>query len=135
MGADAILLMAVCLPGQQLGDLAALARELGLATLAEAHDAAELERCLAAGSDLVGVNARDLRSFEVNLQTVEELLPQIPTRSSGGPLRVAESGILGPAELRRAVAAGADAVLVGEALMRAGNPAETLREWRASLDA
>ena len=135
MGADAILLMAVCLPGALLGELAALARELGLATLAEAHDEAELERCLEIGADLIGVNARDLKTFKVDLATVERLLPVIPSSALGGPLKVAESGILGPTELRRAQAAGADVVLVGEALMRAGDPAKTLREWREALDA
>ena len=134
MGADAILLMAVCLPGQQLSELRELARDCGLAVLLEAHNAAELERCLAVEPDLVGVNARDLRTFEVDLAVVEDLLPRIERRANGGPVRVAESGIRGPEELWRVQAAGADAVLVGEALMRAGDPAATLRQWREALD-
>ncbi len=124
-GADAVLLIVACLPDGRLGELAALARELGLAVLMEVHAAAELERALAVDADCIGVNARDLRSFEVDLGVVESLLPEIPA----GRLRVAESGIRGAAELRRVRSAGADAALVGSALMRAPDPRGRLREW------
>ncbi|MFT7676461.1 MAG: indole-3-glycerol phosphate synthase [Planctomycetota bacterium] len=132
MGADAILLMAVCLPGQQLQELRSLAAEAGLATLVEAHNEEELERSLAVDPDLIGINARDLTSFVVDVANIERLLPLVP---EGGPVRVAESGVRGLEELRRVRAAGADAALVGEALMRTGDPAETLRQWREALDA
>jgi len=129
MGADAILLLAVCLPDPLLGELRHCAAEAGLAVLLEVHDAAELERAAPLAPDAMGVNARDLRSFEVDLATVEALLPRVPA----GVAKVAESGVHGLAELQRVRAAGADAALVGEALMRADDPARTLREWRASL--
>lgn len=129
-GADAVLLLACCLADGALAELRVLAGELGLAVLLEVHDARELERALAVEPDCLGVNARDLRSFRVDLAVVEELLPRVPP----GPLRVAESGIRGPAELVRVRRAGADAVLVGEALMRSPDPAATLRRWREALD-
>lgn len=129
MGADAVLLLAVVLPDPLLAELAALAHELGLATLVEVHGEDELERALRAAPDAIGVNARDLRSFAVDTQVFARLLPQIPPAF----LRVAESGLRGPAELRAARAAGADAALVGEALMRAADPAALLRAWRGEL--
>ncbi len=128
-GADAVLLLAVCLPDPLLGELRACAAECGLAVLLEVHDEAELERALAVEPDCLGVNARDLRDFRVDLGTVERLLPRVPA----GTLRVAESGLAGPADLRRVRAAGADAALVGTALMRAADPAAELRGWRAAL--
>ncbi len=128
-GADAVLLLAVCLPDPLLGELRACAAECGLAVLLEVHDEAELERALAVEPDCLGVNARDLRDFRVDLGTVERLLPRVPT----GTLRVAESGLAGPGDLRRVRAAGADAALVGTALMRAADPAAALRGWRAAL--
>ncbi|MCZ6596731.1 MAG: indole-3-glycerol phosphate synthase TrpC [Planctomycetota bacterium] len=130
MGAEAVLLLAVCLPDPLLSELRAVAGELGLAVLVEAHDEGELERALAVAPDCVGVNARDLMTFEVNLATVERLLPRIPECF----VRVAESGIRGVDELRRVRAAGADAALVGAALMRASSPEDTLRTWREALD-
>jgi len=129
-GADALLLLAVALPDPLLGELRAAAREAGLAVLLEVHDERELERALAVEPDCLGVNARDLRTFGVDLGQVERLLPLVPP----GPRKVAESGIHGIADLRRALAAGADAVLVGEALMRAGSPQATLEEWRRAID-
>jgi len=129
-GADAVLLIAVCLPGPRLGALAALARDVGLATLVEVHDEAELERGLAARPDCLGVNARDLRTFQVDLGVVERLLALVPP----DVVRIAESGVHGLAELRRVRDAGADAALIGEALMRAPDPAATLTAWRAALE-
>ena len=129
MGADAILLLAICLPGSQLAELRACAREAGLAVLLEVHDAAELERAAPLEPEALGINARDLRSFEVDLARVIDLLPRVPS----GPLRIAESGLGAVGELRRVAAAGADGALVGEALMRSPDPARTLREWREAL--
>ncbi len=130
-GCEAVLLLAVCLEDAALAELRVLAGELGLAVLLEVHDETELERALAVAPDCLGVNARDLGSFRVDLGVVERLLPRVPA----GLLRVAESGIRGPAELRRVRAAGADAVLVGEALMRSADPAATLQGWREAVDA
>jgi indole-3-glycerol phosphate synthase len=129
MGADAVLLLAVCLDDPQLADLRATARDLGLAVLLEVHDEAELERALRVEPECVGVNARDLGTFEVDLAVPEALLPRVPSQY----VRVAESGIRGVAEARRMAHIGADAVLVGEALMRAADPGALLSEWRAAL--
>ncbi len=130
-GADAVLLLPCILEQAELERLFAGARELGLAALVEVHDQRELERALALEPDLVGVNARDLSTFEVDPLVVERLLGAIPS----GVVRVAESGIRGLEDLRRVRAAGADAVLVGEALMRSADPERTLRAWREELDA
>lgn len=126
-GADAILLLAVCLPGSQLLELRQLAAELGLAVLLEVHAPEELEAAIAAAPDCLGVNARDLRSFEIDLAHVEEMMPQIPD----GPIRVAESGIRDVADVRRVAAAGAQAVLVGETLMLAADPAACIASFRS----
>lgn len=128
-GADAVLLLACVLEGPRLGELRAVARELGLAALVEVHDDEELERALAVEPDLVGINARDLTTFTIDLATVERLMPQVPARF----VRVAESGIATVSDLRRVRAAGADAALIGEALMRAGDPEATLRGWKEAL--
>ncbi len=125
-GADAVLLLPVALETGELQHLRAVARELGLAVLVEVHDERELERALPLEPELLGVNARDLRTFHVDLATVERLLPAIPA----GPIRVAESGIRDLADLARVRAAGANAVLVGEALVRDGDPEATLRRWK-----
>ncbi len=130
MGADAVLLLAVCLDDSQLSDMRATARDLGLAVLLEVHDEVELERGLRVEPDCIGVNARDLTTFEVDLAIPERLIPQIPESF----IRVAESGIHGAEDARRMRDAGASAVLVGEALMRAEDPAKTLAEWRAVLN-
>ncbi len=109
--------------------IAAGASALGLAALVEVHDDEELERALAVEPDLVGINARDLTTFTIDLATVERLLHQVPARF----VRVAESGIATVSDLRRVRAAGADAALVGEALMRAGDAEATLRGWKEAL--
>lgn len=129
MGADAILLLACVLPDPLLGELRALAREIGLSVLLEVHEEGELERGIAADPDCLGVNARNLRTLEVDLAVVDRLLPQAPPTS----VRVAESGVRDLADLKRVRKAGADAVLVGETLMRAEDPRNTLREWRRAL--
>lgn len=125
MGADAILLLAVCLDDAQLTGFRAAARELGLAVLLEVHDETELERALCVDPDCIGVNARDLRTFEVDLGVSERLLPRIPVEY----VRIAESGIREADDALRMRRAGADAVLVGEALMRANDPRAKLEAW------
>lgn len=126
-GADAILLLAVCLPDGQLGELRALAGELGLAVLLEVHAPSELEHALPVEPDCLGVNARDLTTFEIDLAHIEQMMPQIPDRF----IRVAESGIRERADVQRVAAVGADAVLVGESLMLAADPAATIRSFRS----
>ncbi|MDP6838365.1 MAG: indole-3-glycerol phosphate synthase TrpC [Planctomycetota bacterium] len=127
-GADAVLLLAICLDDVLLRDLRQQAQELNLAVLLEVHDERELERALPLAPDCLGVNARDLCSFEVDLATVERLLPQV----GDGCLKVAESGIQGWDELERVWRAGADAALCGTALMRAP---ERLAAWTERLAA
>jgi indole-3-glycerol phosphate synthase len=122
MGADAILLIVACLDDARLADLEAVAAALGLAVLVEVHDGAELERALRLRTRLLGINNRNLRSFEVTLDTTLGLLPQVPPDR----LLVTESGILGRADVQRMRAAGVHAFLVGEAFMRALDPGQAL---------
>jgi indole-3-glycerol phosphate synthase len=122
--ADAVLLIVAALPAQELGALAAGARKRGLDVLCEVHDGEELRRALDAGCDLIGVNTRDLRTFKVNLETAFQLAGKIPA----GVVRVAESGIQSAEDVAQLRAAGYDAFLVGESLMRAERPGEALRE-------
>ena len=124
MGADCVLLIAACLDDAELTDLEACARGHGMDVLVEVHDAAELERALALRTRLVGVNNRNLRSFEVSLDTTLDLLPRVP----GDRLLVTESGILARADVQRMRAAGVHAFLVGEAFMRAPEPGTALAE-------
>ena len=123
MGADAILLIAACLDDAHMADLEAQAREMGLAVLVEVHDGEELDRALKLATPLVGINNRNLRSFEVSLETTLGLLPRLPADK----LPVTESGILARADFERMRAAGVDAFLVGEAFMRAADPGAALR--------
>jgi indole-3-glycerol phosphate synthase len=125
-GADAILLIVAALSQQELLRLAASAKGQTLDVLCEAHDEAELRRALDAGCDLVGVNSRDLRSFEVNLDTALRLAELIPAACVG----VAESGIHTGTDLARVRAAGYDAALIGESLMKAASPGQALRALR-----
>ena len=124
LGADCILLIAAALDDSRLQELARLARELGLDVLVEVHDCGELERVLSLPDVLLGINNRDLRSFETRLETTLELLPAIPP----GRLVVTESGILTRADVARMRAHGVHAFLVGEAFMRAPDPGARLRE-------
>jgi len=119
MGADCVLLIAAALDDDELRDLHALAGELGLDALVEIHDEAELERALTVGADLVGVNQRDLVTFQVDTERAVRVAPLMPA----GVVRVAESGIRGPADARVLAAAGYHAVLVGESLVTSGDPA------------
>jgi indole-3-glycerol phosphate synthase len=121
-GADAALLIVAALDDAQLRDLEQAALGLGLAVLVEVHDAYELERALALRTPLLGVNNRDLRSFQVSLRTTLDLLPRIPA----GRRVVTESGILAPADVRTMRDSGVQAFLVGEAFMRAPDPGAEL---------
>lgn len=120
--ADCILLIAACLDDAQMADLEAAALALGLDVLVEVHDAAELERALRLKTPLVGVNNRNLKTFEVSLQTTLDLMARVPADR----LLVTESGILAPADVRRMREAGVHAFLVGEAFMRAPDPGAAL---------
>ncbi len=122
MGADAILLIAACLDDAQMIDLEAQAHALGMAVLVEVHDAAELTRALLLKTPLVGINNRNLRTFEVTLNTTLELLPAVPADR----LLVTESGILGRGDVQRMRDANVHAFLVGEAFMRAPDPGAAL---------
>ncbi|GAA4426518.1 indole-3-glycerol phosphate synthase TrpC [Acidovorax lacteus] len=122
MGADCVLLIAACLEDAQMADLEAVAHSLDMAVLVEVHDGPELERALRLKTRLVGINNRNLRTFEVSLDTTLGLLPQVPADR----LLVTESGILAPADVQRMRAAGVHAFLVGEAFMRAPDPGMAL---------
>ncbi len=122
MGADCILLIVACLDDARLADLEAAALGLGMAVLVEVHDGAELERALRLKTPLVGINNRNLRSFEVSLQTTLDLLPQVPADR----LLVTESGILSRQDVLRMRDAGVHSFLVGEAFMRAADPGAAL---------
>ena len=124
MGADAVLLIVAALEDDELRACAALAERLGLAALVEVHDEDELDRALAAGSCLVGVNQRDLRTFRVDHERAVALAARIPSEI----VAVAESGIRDAADARRLAAAGYDAILVGETLVRAQDRVGRLKE-------
>lgn len=126
LGADAVLLIVAALDDATLARLHLAARERGLAVLVEAHDEEEMGRALAAGAEVVGLNARDLRTFRVDLDRTVALGRGLPSRV----VRVAESGIYVRADVERLAAAGFDAFLVGESLLRSGDPARSLRALR-----
>jgi indole-3-glycerol phosphate synthase len=122
-GADLVLLIVAALHGDVLQSLYDHTRELGLTALVEVHDEPETERALAMGARLVGVNARNLKTLEVDPATFGKLAPLVPA----DVVTVAESGIAGVADVRRFVSEGADVVLVGEALVRDGDPEAAVR--------
>jgi indole-3-glycerol phosphate synthase len=124
MGADCILLIVACLADTQMAELEAQALGLGLDVLVEAHDGRELERALRLATPLVGINNRNLRSFEVSLETTLGLLSHVPDDR----LLVTESGILTRADVARLRGAGVHAFLVGEAFMRAADPGTALAD-------
>ena len=122
-GADAVLLIAECLPGEELQRMYDCIIGLGMTALVELYEPIHLERVLATGTPLVGVNNRDLRTFAVDLEHVIRLRPQIPPSVT----LVAESGIFTSAEVRRLEDAGVDAILVGESLMRQDDVQQAVR--------
>ena len=124
MGADCILLIVAALDPAQMRELEWAARELGMAVLVEVHDRDELESALALSTPLLGINNRNLRTFETRLQTTLELLALIPADR----IAITESGITGPRDVQRMRRAGVNAFLVGEACMRAKDPGKTLEE-------
>ena len=124
MGADAILLIAACLDDAQMADFEAIARSLDMAVLVEVHDRPELERALRLKTPLVGINNRNLRTFEVTLDTTLSMLKEVPADR----LLVTESGILKPADVKTMRDAGVHAFLVGEAFMRASDPGLSLAQ-------
>jgi indole-3-glycerol phosphate synthase len=125
LGADCILLIAAALARQDMQGLEAAALSLGMAVLVEVHDAAELEAALTLQTPLLGVNNRNLRSFQTSLQTTLDLLPRIPA----GRIVVAESGISGRPEVSMLLGRGVSAFLIGEALMRSPDPGGALLEF------
>ncbi len=122
MGADAILLIAACLDDAQMAEFEAIAHSLEMAVLVEVHDQAELHRALKLKTPLLGINNRNLRTFEVTLETTLALLPRVPA----GKLLITESGILARADVQRLRAADVHGFLVGEAFMRAPDPGAAL---------
>lgn len=122
LGADCILLIAACLDDTQMADLEACAMALGMDVLVEVHDAAELGRALLLKTRLLGINNRNLKTFEVSLDTTLALLAQVPADR----LLVTESGILARADVQRMRSAGVHSFLVGEAFMRAADPGAAL---------
>jgi indole-3-glycerol phosphate synthase len=124
IGSDCILLIAACLDDARMAELEAIARSLDMGVLVEVHDRAELDRALKLKTPLVGINNRNLRTFEVSLDTTLGMLKDIPE----GRIVVTESGILSRADVIRMREAGVNAFLVGEAFMRAEEPGEALAE-------
>ncbi|WP_070400312.1 indole-3-glycerol phosphate synthase TrpC [Hydrogenophaga sp. PML113] len=124
MGADAILLIAACLDDARMAELEAIAMGLDMAVLVEVHDREELHRALKLRTPLLGINNRNLKTFEMSLQTTLGLLPEVPTDK----LLITESGILSRADVQTMRAAGVNAFLVGEAFMRAPEPGLALAE-------
>jgi indole-3-glycerol phosphate synthase len=127
-GADALLLIAAVLTIGQLGELRALAEHLGMHALVEVHDEAEARRAVESGARIIGINNRDLRTLVVDTQTAARLRPLLPEECTS----VAESGYSDPDDLVQCAAAGFDAVLVGESLMRAADRAAALRSLRGA---
>ena len=129
MGADCILLIVAALSPAQMRELASAAREMGMAVLVEVHDRGELDAALALPTPLVGINNRNLRTFETRLETTLDLLAAIPE----GRIAITESGITGPRDVARMRSAGVHAFLVGEAFMRAPDPGIALQELFAAF--
>lgn len=127
-GADAVLLIAEILPGDELKTLLRQATSLGLHVLVELHDSEQLNRVVDAGAELIGINNRDLRTFKTSLEHTLDLLPAVPKNS----VVVSESGIKTNADMRRLESAGVKAVLVGESLMRSPDIGAALDELRGS---
>ena len=124
-GADIILLIVAALDDHQLRDYLQITESLGMSALIEIHNQEELERALAVEAKIIGVNARNLKTLEVNQSVFAELMPKIPSQI----IRVAESGIFEKSDVIKARDFGADAILVGEALVRADNPSEKIEEF------
>jgi indole-3-glycerol phosphate synthase len=127
-GADLVLLIVAALPQQTLQSLHGLIAELGMTALVETHSADEVQRALDLGASVVGVNARDLSTFELDRDLFGSLADSIPS----GVIRIAESAVLEPADVAHYRRAGADVVLIGEALVKGDDPVATLKEFLAA---
>jgi indole-3-glycerol phosphate synthase len=123
-GADCILLIVAALKDWEIRQLKAAAKRLGMEALVEIHDETEAKRAIANGCNFIGINNRNLQTFEVNLATTEKLRPLLPNDA----VVVGESGVFTNADAKRLRAAGCDAILVGESLMRSENPATAMRQ-------
>lgn len=126
IGASAILLICSILEKSQLSEYIKIAASLGLSALVETHDEYEIEKALSAGAEIIGVNNRDLKTFTVNLETSERLRKYIPQDK----IFVSESGMHSADDIKRMKNINADAVLIGEAFMRSGNPSELLKSFK-----
>jgi indole-3-glycerol phosphate synthase len=126
-GADAVLLIVAALADNELKRLKAVAAQIGIDCLVEVHDEKELDRALDAGADFIGINNRDLTTLELDLSVTDQLAPKVP----GGCTIVSESGIRTAQDVRRVIEAGAHAALIGESLMRAGEPRALLESFLA----
>lgn len=124
-GADAILLIVACLNDEDLHRFYQVARDLQLDVLVEVHDLPEMERAIDLGADLIGINNRNLKTFETDLSTTETLVDEVPDDVTV----VSESGISGVNDAQFALDAGANAILVGESLMRANVPGEEIHSY------
>ena len=124
-GADLLLLIVAALDDAQLQDFYTLAQELGMKVLVEVHNLEELERAMRISPEIIGVNARNLKTLEIDLQNFSSLLPRIPADI----YRVAESGIATIDDVKLAMQSGANAILVGETLVKSGDPAATIAEF------
>ena len=123
LGADCILLIAACLSQKEMLELERVAHSLDMAVLVEVHDGEELEKAAPLNTPLLGINNRNLKTFETKLETTIDLLPRVPK----GRIVVTESGILAPEDVVRMRGHGVETFLVGEAFMRAPEPGEALR--------
>lgn len=127
-GADLVLLIVAALDDAELAGFLQLTHELGMNALVEAHTPEEIERAVAVDARIVGVNVRNLKTLDVDPDNYRDLAPHLP----GGVVRVAESGVQGPEQVAGYARDGADAVLVGEALVRHGDPAQAIRDFRTA---
>ena len=127
MGADCILLIAACLDDAQMLEFESIAHSLGMAVLVEVHDKVELERALKLKTPLIGVNNRNLRTFEVDLSTTTDVVSLV-ANWPGERLLISESGIRSQDDVRLLKGAGVHAFLVGEAFMRASDPGDALAD-------
>jgi indole-3-glycerol phosphate synthase len=130
-GADAILLIVAALTDKELDHFLSVSGDCGIDALVEVHDEPELNRALRAGATFIGINNRNLATFQVDLQTTEALAPLIPSDR----LVISESGIKSVEDIRRVAAAGVHGALIGESLMRAANPQAVLKSFRAAAHA
>lgn len=127
-GADLVLLIVAALDDSQLRDYLALTHELGMNALVETHTVAEIERAVQVDAKIVGVNVRNLKTLDVDTARYDQLAPHLPETT----VRIAESGVKSPEEVASYAASGADAVLIGEALVKHGSPTEAIKQFRAA---